>query len=204
MNHEVLAILLIVISSISTVACENQSTDPQNEFKNEHNESLKAPQYSYDILQTFFLSIGENTTIEDVEKFVSDNGLEYTLEHYNSGEKTYNLAYTKGASLQSYADPGDHIEISFDEEEPCKIRVAQYVQDGKAGYSAVYYNHGTFWDFSDSDKMDGNYTGYYISDSFGNDKGIIIKYTNGNEANTNYFKFETAEETIQQIIDYKE
>ena len=73
---------------------------------------MKASQYNYDILQTFFLSIGENTTTEDVEKYISDNGLEYTLEHYNSGEKTYNLAYTKGASLQSYADPGDHIKIT--------------------------------------------------------------------------------------------
>lgn len=203
MNHKVLAILLIVISSISTAACGNQSTDPQNEFENEHNESLEAPQYSYDILQTFFLSIGENTTTEDVEKLVSDNGLEHTLEHYNGGVKTYQIAYTEGASHQSYADPGDYIEISFDEEMPCKIRVAQYVQNDKAGYSAVYYNHGTFWDFSDSDKMDGDYTGYYISNAFGNDEGIIIKYTNGNEAKTNYFKYDSAEILLQKVLDHE-
>ena len=178
MKQKFSTVFLIVFFSISIISCGNKSSTNENEYE----ENVKNVQYSYDTLQALFISIGENTTTEDIEKYISDNSLEYTLEHYNGGSKTYQLAYTKDTALQSYAEPGDYIEITFDEEEPCKIRVAQYVQNEKPGYSAIYYNHGTFWDFSDPDKMKESYTGYYISDTFGNDEGIIIKYTNGNEA----------------------
>ncbi len=199
MRKIISTISLIAILVLSLVSCKQEI-----EQKNGQDEKMESKQYNYDTLQALFISISENTSVEDIEKYISDNNLKYTLEHYNGGIQTYNLAYTEDASLQSYADSGDYIEITFVEEEPYKIRYAQYVEDKKVGYSAIYYNHGVFWDFSDSDKMDGDYTGYYVSDSFGNDEGITIKYTNGNETKTNYFKYKNAEEVIQKVIDYKQ
>lgn len=208
MRKNFISLILIFVIVFSFMSCSksepSESSDSINDSNNEQQKNADSSQYNYDSLQNLFLSITENTTVEDIEKYISDSDLQYTLEHYNDGSKTYSIAFTEGASLQSYADPGDHLEISFDEDEPCKIRVAQYVQNNKASYSAVYYNHGIFWDFSDSEKMDGNYAGYYISDSFGEDKGITIKYSNGNETNTNYFKYDSAEEVIKKVIDFKD
>lgn len=80
----------------------------------------------------------------------------------------YQIAYTDGAALQKYADPGDYLEISFDESNDT-LQYAQYVMEGSV-YTALYYNYGTWYDFRES--TPGKYTGYYNIDPLGDDDGI--------------------------------
>ena len=58
-----------------------------------------------------------------------------------------------------------------------------------------------FTDRAFDGKVVEDYSGYYIEDSFAKEDGITIKYTNGHESVTNYFRYDSAEEVIQKMID---
>ena len=159
--------------------------------------------FEFDVLQSGFISISENTTIEDILSFVDENSLFYTEQEYNTttGGKTvqYKIAYEKGVSYQSHADSGDYLKIEFDRDNGDIILNAQYVNSRSHGYSALFYSYGTWYDFSNQNAED--YSGYYNVKSLGgNNEGIIVKYNNGNEAHTNYFLCNSPQEAIENIL----
>ena len=166
------------------------------------------PVYEYDALQTIFVKISADTTIEQLWAFISENDLSVTVQEYNKsgggGNKVIvQIAYTDGAARQKYGDSGDYLRVSFDEigshymSNDNRVMSAEYVCS--AGLTALFYNYGTWYSFSDS--MDGDYSGYYLVNPLSKDDGITIQYTNGNKATTNYFLCDSADEVIQQIID---
>jgi hypothetical protein len=205
-------ILLCVLGIVlQLTACGNETS------VSEKTEIISLPEvetqdepkvYEYDTLQKLFMIVDVDTTIEDIENYISENSLSYTLDEYNTigGDKElqYKIAYTDGVALQKYADSGDYIEVSFAKTDDNHILVANYVKATQIGYTGIFYNDGTWYDFSGKEKMDGDYIGYYIDDTFGKEKGIEITYNNGNKTSTNYFKCDSAEEVIQKILEHEE
>lgn len=159
--------------------------------------------YSYDSLQKIFIGITSDTTKDDISALIADNNLSFTVQEYNkvSGGKKleYKLAYSEGSARQRHSEPGDYLEIVFDEDNDYRIMSAHYVNEKNVAYSALFYNYGTWHNFNDN--MSEDYTGYYINDILSKEVGIIIKYTNGNEKETHYFNCGNAEEAIRKIID---
>lgn len=183
---------------------EKQEEPEVPELKEEKAVSVEEIIYEYDVLQKLFMAITVDTTPQELEALIAENNLFYTIGEYNqSGLKgaahTYKIAYTEGASHQKYADSGDYLEVSFDNGNDDKLKFAHYVKADSIDYTALFYNYGVWWDFDVTNAED--YSGYYINDSFGDDKGIVLKYTNGNERETNYYKYNSAEEVINKILE---
>lgn len=195
------------LSSENSITHESQqevsTTNKTTENDQEIEDIIDEKTYEYDALQRIFMEITINTTPEELEKLISQYKLYFTIEEYNQSSKgkahTYKIAYTEGAAKQKYADSGDYIKVSFDNGNGDKLKTAQYVNSQNISYSALLYNYGTWWDFSDNNAED--YSGYYVCDSFGDKKGIIIKYANGNEKESNYFRCDSAKEAINKVID---
>lgn len=158
--------------------------------------------YEYDTLQKLFMQIDMDITTEELEQLISDNSLKYTYEEHgidgNIMPVTYQIAYTEDSAKQRYGKWDDHISISFDKGNNNKFMHAEYIDQDIYTYSALTYNYGTWWDFR---FLEGNsYSGYYNKDSFSDNTGISVKYTNGDIKRTNCFKCNSAEEAIQKII----
>jgi hypothetical protein len=71
----------------------------------------------YDDLQKMFLEIDKDITEDELLKLIEEHGVAYTAEDYNGTpkERCYNIAFEEGAALQRYADSGDTLEVSFDQ-----------------------------------------------------------------------------------------
>lgn len=182
---------------------EETTKEPSVSNEKPKEEKTEPPLPEYDLLQKLFISITDKTTVQEVENYISSNALYYTSAEYNTtkgGKKTnYKIAYTEGVAAQRHADSGDYLEIDFDEN--TTLMNAHYVNSNNIGYTALYYNYGTWYDFRE--EAPGEYTGYYIIDSLGDETGIVIKYSNGNEVETNYHKCSSAEDVIQKIFKKK-
>ena len=91
----------------------------------------------YDDIQKMFLAIDKDTTEDDLLKLIEEYEVAYTAEDYNGTPKKrcYNIAFEEGAALQRYADSGDTLEVSFDQ------------NDGTVLY-AEYFNDEAFMDDS--------------------------------------------------------
>lgn len=162
-----------------------------------------APVFEFDTLQNGFISISENTTIDDILSFAEENSLFYTV-HETTINKTvhYKIAYEEGVARQSYADSGDCLEVSFDMANNDTILHAQYENVHLYDRKALFYNYGTWYDFSDQNAED--YSGYYLVktdvDSTFNPEGIVVKYNNGRETPTSYFLCSSPDEAIKSIL----
>lgn len=165
--------------------------------------------YEYDTLQNIFMTITENTTAEELQALIAENNLPATVQEYNKSgggkEVVFCIAYTEGAALQKYADSGDNLEVAFDKVGPDSMskenRFMYAVYSNASGFSAMLYNYGTWFDFREEAKS--NYSGYYII-KHGSKDGITMKYNNGNETATGYFRHDSAEEVIREMIDATE
>ncbi|MDE6739541.1 MAG: hypothetical protein K2K07_10645 [Lachnospiraceae bacterium] len=180
-----------------TAAEPQQETEPDKEEPEEI-----AAVIEYDDLQKVFLTLGADKKPDDLETLIDEFGLKYTVEEYNSSSGktiTYQLAYTEGAALQKYKESGDYLEISFGGDNQDEFRYAQYVNEKAISYTALLYDHGTWYDFGDNNAED--YSGYYINDSFSGKSGITVKYSNGNEVKTNYLPCNSGEEAIQKVVE---
>lgn len=198
-SSNIFALPIDASSKKKTTISNSNSTKKKKKSTGKKKKEKK--EYKYDDLQNLFLLITDDTTVDDIEKYISDKGLFYTSEEYKgSNEIKYKIAYTEKVAYQSHADEGSNIEITFSMDDNT-ILFFQYEMENKPSYTALYYNKGTWYDFSDNSLE--NYKGYYIVDAFGNNKGIEIEYSNGNKMKTNYFKQHSAEKTIQKVIDYK-
>lgn len=209
--------IAILATTILLSACSSEHTEKNNApIRNTQTEQgvsentgiesiesfTKEQAYEFDKLQKIFISITETTSIEDIENAISQNELCYSAAEYNKsgGGKSvrYVLAYTDGAAAQKYADSGDYLEISFDESSNNRIMYSQYVNS--ASYTGLFYNYGTWFDFSEKDV--GPYSGYYVIDAFAKEDGLTIEYSNGNKKYTNYFPYPSAEDVIKALIDH--
>ena len=153
----------------------------------------------YDNLQKMFLSIDKGTTEDDLLKLIEEYGVAYTAEDYNGTPKKrcYNIAFEEGTALQRYADSGDTLEVSFDQNDGT-ILYAEYFND-EAFMDALYYNYGTYWDFSE-DEPGNVYSGYYYYKPGDTKGGITMKYSNGNTKDTGYHSVDSAEDALIHIL----
>ena len=153
----------------------------------------------YDNLQKMFLSIDKDTTEDDLLKLIEEYGVAYTAEDYNGTPKKrcYNIAFEEGTALQRYADSGDTLEVSFDQNDGT-ILYAEYFND-EAFMDALYYNYGTYWDFSE-DEPGNVYSGYYYYKPGDTKGGITMKYSNGNMKDTGYHSVDSAEDALIHIL----
>lgn len=153
----------------------------------------------YDNLQTMFLSIDKDTTEDDLLKLIEEYDVAYTAEDYNGTpkERCYNIAFEEGAALQRYADSGDTLEVSFDQNDGT-VLYAEYFND-EAFMDALYYNYGTHWDFSE-DEPGNVYSGYYYYKPGDTKGGITMKYSNGNTKETGYHSVDSAEDALGDIL----
>ncbi len=167
-------------------------------------ETTEAPtipaDYEYDALQKIYLAITPETTSEAVEELIGEYGLCFTRKEYGgrseTGSISYKIAYTDGAAKQRHADPGDYLDISIGRKTGTLCH-AQYVTSGVGG-SALLYCYGNWFHFSVQNAQD--YSGYYYISHSSKDQGINIRYTNGNERDTNYILYSGAEALLERMI----
>ena len=162
-----------------------------------------SPVFEFDALQNGFISISENTTIDDILSFAEENSLFYTVQETAINKTVhYKIAYEEGVARQSYADSGDCLEVSFDRANNDTILHAQYENVYLYDRKALFYNYGTWYDFSSQNAED--YSGYYLVktdiDSTFNPEGIVVKYNNGRETQTSYFLCSSPDEAIKSIL----
>ena len=153
----------------------------------------------YDALQQVFLALSNETTIEDLNGLIADNGLEFTSQDYNgTPQKTQvKLAYSHDVALQKYAEEGDHIEVTFDKQTGAFLYAEYFNLD--AFKTAIYYNYGTYWDFRETE-ANNVYTGYYYHKPGESRGGVVIEYSNGNKSETGYHKCSDGREAIKNAI----
>lgn len=194
-----------MIEEDSEIEVEQEETTKRAETESDSVEEQDIEDnlvYEYDDLQNLFIGLNVNITPDELESCIEKYSLEHTVGEYNSSsgkEIMYCVAYTEGAAAQKYADSGDHLKVTFGGENKDEFMYAEYVNENDISYTALFYDHGVYWDFSEGNAED--YSGYYINDSFSGKTGIVIKYDNGRESKTNYFRYNSAEEVIQKIID---
>lgn len=176
-----------VIDPVATEPTVTESSVPEN-----------VP-VEYDALQQVFLALNNETTIEDLNSLIADNGLEFTSQDYNGTPKTtkVKLAYSHDVALQKYAEEGDNIEVSFDNQTGAFLYAEYFNLD--AFKTAIYYNYGTYWDFREKE-ANNSYTGYYYHKPGESHGGVVIEYSNGNKAETGYHKCSDGEEAIKNAI----
>lgn len=197
------------IGSYIDIASNNQIVKIEEQQASKEEQTLEVTTlnipktYEYDILQKVFLQIDTTTTVEELEKLISENSLKYSYNERGKSQNItpicYRIAYTEGATKQRYSDPGDYIEVNFHKENNKRFLYARYVNSKNSFYSALIYNYGTYWSFSEP--KEGRYRGYYIKDSASEEKGITITYPNGARKETHYFKYDSVEEILQKVID---
>lgn len=192
----------------SEIGAEQEETAKGAELALKESESIEDHDieenlvYEYDSLQNLFIELNDNITPDELESCIKKYSLEHTIGEYNSSsgeEIIYCIADTEGAAATKYADSGDRLEVTFGGENKDEFMYAEYVNEKDISYTALLYDHGVYWDFREGNAED--YSGYYINDSFSGKTGIVIKYDNGRESKTNYFRYNSAEEVIQKIID---
>ena len=159
---------------------------------------------SYDELQTLFLNIDYESTYDEVKHMINDTGLPYTEQEYNGskglGKKTvFCVAFTKGASLQKYAESGDHLDITF-QKDSGRLMTMEYVPE-HGNTSALVYSFGVWWSFCEVEPSN-DYSGYYVN-AYTDAKrgGIVIYYNNGNSTKTPYYRFDDKETVLETVID---
>lgn len=187
-------------SIISQSSIESQSSVESSETSDVESKSKPDKTYSYDTLQGIFNNISAATTTESIETDIAKNSLSHTAADYNGsyGKTTaYRIAYTEGCALQRYADSGDYLDVSFDKASG-EILHAQYV-NSKCERSALYFNYGIWYDFDF--KAPSTYSGYYSIAPLEKENGIVLKYDNGYEKATNYFKCDSAAEAVNLALD---
>lgn len=221
-----LSMLLVITMVISLTACgdsfnqgmKDAMSDASREEKTQEPETAAEPQQEtepdqeepeaptavieYDNLQKAFLGLYADITPAELESLINELGLNYTTGEHNSSTGkalNYRMAFTSGAALQNNPDPGDYLEAEFGGENLDDFMYALYVNEKDVSYTALLYDHGVWYDFRDSNAED--YSGYYINDSFSGKSGITVKYSNGNEAETNYLPCNSGEEAIQKVIE---
>ena len=177
---------------------ETEIVNPVTESDTQTISSTEKPtEMSYSKLQKVFLNIDFDTTAEDIEQVISETGLEYSNNKYN-GYTVYKLACTSGVAAQKYADEGENIEITFDSKDGT-LMLAEY-ENYDDFIISLLYNYGTHWDFR-YDEPQNQYSGYYYykpGDSA--QEGIVLKYDNGREKQTNYIRCNSAVEALQHQI----
>ena len=153
----------------------------------------------YDDLQKMFLEIDKDITEDELLKLIEEHGVAYTAEDYNGTpkERCYNIAFEEGAALQRYADSGDTLEVSFDQNDGT-VLYAEYFNN-EAFMETVYYNYGTYWDFGE-DEPGNVYSGYYYYKPGDTKGGITMKYSNGNTKETGYHSVDSAEDALGDIL----
>lgn len=183
---------------------ESQRTKVLSKAVEQKSENTKAPSETikYDEIQTLFLDVDETYSKKNILNAINDANLSYTEEHYNNKENIVRVAYSEGATAQHYTDSGDSLDIVFDETNDNSLMYMQYCPMSSS-LSGLYYRYGAFFNLRfDSD--DNDFVGYYVNDPFGDNKGTVITYDNGNSTESNYFAFDSKEDVLNEIIQRKE
>lgn len=196
-------VFTVVLLSFCFLAGCGKASEEEEE-KDESGASAQEKQYEYDALQSVFIGITLETTEQELEEMIADQGLYYTTEEYSTEDEDtliYNLALTEESAKQENAQPGDHLEVWYEKSQGAMM-LARYFKAESSDYTGLLYGFGTWYDFKDIHAED--YSGYYVVDSYGKNEGIKLKHTDGKESRSNYFACDSAEEVIDKVIRYFE
>ena len=162
------------------------------------NEGTGSPAtYDYDALQEIFLGLHSGLKTVEMDAIIENRALSYTKSDSSSNENiAYKIAYSPGVTFERHADSGDYLEATFDGDG--EIIGVRYV-NVKSWLSAIFYDHGSFGEFNSQSV--GDYSGFYVYDFMGREKGIVIVHPNGAESKTNYFLCDSAQDAINRVLD---
>lgn len=166
----------------------NKDSTKETSNIKEKEQSKKEDNISYDKLQQLYLNIKSEMTYDEVLSIITESGLPFSETKFN-GSKAIKVAFEKGVTPQKYADSGDYIDISFDDED----------RDGNYIFGTIeYYNNdkfitvfeykdGTYWDFRK-----------------GEDRGLYINNykTITGDKSEKYIKVSNKEEQLKYVINY--
>lgn len=152
----------------------------------------------YDNLQKMFLAIDKDTTEDDLLKLIEEYEVAYTAEDYNGTPKKrcYNIAFEEGAALQSYANPGDTLEVSFDKNDGTILYAEYFIMRLSWRQFIIIMAHTGFGE----DEPGNVYSGYYYHKPGDTKGGITMKYSNGNTKETGYHSVDSAEDALGDIL----
>ena len=152
---------------------------------------------NYDKLQYLFSTITFETTMEEVEAYLTENNLPYYKEKYNGNpaEYSYKIAFTKD-DLLSRSSP-DSVQISFNRSNG-ELLYASY-HNYKSFLTALIYRYGIYWELQEKEP-NNNYEGIYFYKPGGKNIGITITYKNGNKKETPYIKCSDIDEALRNVI----
>lgn len=166
-----------------------------NDEEVEDNEEIEDDEeIELDTLQSLYLDISDPSKVELIS-LILDNDLVYSEKEFASGP-TIKIAYTKEVSKIKYAESGDYINVSFNDD--LEIENVSYFNNDKF-LELIDYRHGTYWDFRDQPE----YEGYYINVPGKELGSFTVKYDNGNESNTGYLKVDSKEEQFEYLFEYE-
>ena len=161
--------------------------------KNEDSSKIAKEEVSYDQLESLYLKINEKMSYEEILKIVEETGLPFTEVEYN-GSKKIKVAFTEGVAKQRYADSGDNLEISFDQESDRKYAFGTLEYFNNDKFVTIFqYEGGTYWDFYNCQDK-----GYFIND-IDNKGNYEMTFNNGKKKKTKYIKANSKEEQLRYI-----
>lgn len=184
---------LLVLFAIGVVAAgkNSSSSQPKQPSIKESTAPTATPEpiREYDILQKMFINLTFDTSVEDIEKAIEMNKLVHTRKEYKGSKAIeYTIGYTTNGRARNPIE-GDTIEVNFDMDD-LSFRFAVYTHSGESGSgiwnSGIYIKQGTYFDLRVRSQNSGN-SGYYGSAVGSNE----------------YTKFDTAEETLQFVLEHK-
>lgn len=184
---------LIVLFAIGIVGTGNNNSSSQQKSssaKESTTPSITAePIREYDILQKMFINLTFDTSIEDIEKAIEMNKLVHTRKEYKGSKAIeYTIGYTSNGRARNPIQ-GDTIEVNFDIDD-LTFKYAVYTHIGESGSgvwnSGFYIKEGTYFDLRVQSQTSGG-SGYY---------GTAV-------GSHEYNKFETAEETLEFVLEHK-
>lgn len=196
----IIQLVLVVSAMLFAISFTGCGDDKKTSPAEAKSDQIQKP-IDYDKLQRLFISISKDMTMEDLESRINDDGLQYSVEEYNSDTTQFKIAFEKGVALQKHADSGDYVDVCF-KTSTGQFEYADYSSQNAAA-TAIYYVFGTYWSFME-DEPGNDYEGYYLNKlAGGDDGGIVIKYKSGNETKTNYFRCKSAKDAVRKAVTYE-
>ncbi|HGG0416070.1 TPA: hypothetical protein ACJFE8_000820 [Clostridium sporogenes] len=173
----------------------NTNSKKNNSTSNAVSNTNSTKDIKYDNLQKLYLNINSNMPYSEALEKVKNTNLPYNETIHNTTDgnksKTITIAFTEGATYEHHADPGDCIDINFEECKENDTYLFNYIEyyNMKKGITIFEYKKGVYWEF-----MDGKDAGLYINNH---------KNTSGNKEEK-YIKASSKEEQLKYIYHYSE
>lgn len=187
MKFKVFLVFILMVIGLGAVGCSRNDSDSNNNKTSSINEDIKNNKpITYDELQTLYINIPKDITLDEAEKLAEETGLPFNLRD-GSSSKSIKIAYKEGVTAFSHAEYGDYLEIVFERgDSRTDFPFGSLIYENyKKGITALDIVSGGYWDLND--------VGLFMDDHNKPYEGM---------GNTTYVKSDTREEQLRYIINY--